>query len=81
MSANLYWSPVRKGKDIPVNAPSSFIEAMEAAMGSGQPWTIMESDMPVLRGLSAGLKHERDAINAILEAVEKHGQIKVWAEW
>ena len=81
MSANLYWSPVRKGKDLPVNASSSFIAAMERAMGSLSPWTVMESDAPVLRGLLAGLQHEREAIEAILDAIDKHGEIKVWAEW
>ena len=81
MSANLYWSPIRKGKDLPVNAPSSFMDALGRALGSSGPWTILSSDAPILRGLAAGLQHEREAIEAILDALDQHEQIKVWAEY
>ena len=81
MSANLYWSPIRKGNDLPVNAPSSFMAALESALGSCGPWTVMESDVPILRGLAIGFAHERKAIQAIIDAVEQHGQIRVWAEY
>lgn len=81
VSANLYWSPIRKGKDLPVNAPSSFIAALGDAMQSEGPWTLMVHDVPVLRGLAAGLTHEREAITAIIDAIEKHGEIRVWAEY
>ncbi len=81
MSANLYWSPIRKGTDLPVNAPSSFMAALEDAMGHEGPWTLMVSDIPVLRGLAAGLAHEREAIQSIIAAIERHSQIRVWAEY
>ncbi len=81
MSASLYWSPIRKGANLPVNAPSSFMAALGKAMDQDGPWTLMVSDIPVLRGLAAGLENERDAITAIMDALNKHGEIRVWAEY
>lgn len=79
MSANFYWEPIKPGRSLPVHAPSSFTEALERALdGRTEPWVMTCADVPVLRGLRAGLADEYDAITALLDAIEYYGEVRVW---
>ena len=78
MSQSIFWDRIGVGTSLPVNAPSSFIDCLEGAFSS-LPITLGREDLPVLRGMKAALTHERRAIEELEEAIEKHGEVKVWA--
>lgn len=80
MSANIYWRPIKKGKDIEVNAPSSFMQAFGRAFGT-LPLTLKNSDLEKLRGLWAGYQNEKSSIEALIRAIEEHGEIEVYADY
>jgi hypothetical protein len=83
MSASLYYQPV-KGTHLSIGAPSSFMGALTRAFGERQPdWRFTEGDLLTLRGLMAGLDSEdqREAIQTIIEAIERHSEVRVWAEY
>lgn len=78
MSANIYWEPVKlESRSLSIDAPSSFIETMECAFGSG-PWIIDESNDEFLRGLSIGGFSEAAKIAGL---VKKYKKIKIWAKY
>lgn len=80
MSANIYWRTIKKGKDIEVGAPSSFIEAFRDAFGN-MPLILRDSDLEKLRGFYAGYPNDKHSIEALIGAVENHGEIEVYAEY
>lgn len=82
MGASILWRPLEHGTSLPVNAPSSFMDALDDASGSrGWPLTLHREDIPALRGLRAGLKHEAAAIDKLIEALDTHGSVELFARW
>jgi hypothetical protein len=82
MSASIYWEPnENKGVYLPVDAPSSFLMAMGRWLGTDPPWVLGPESALALRGFSAGLGGEADAISDLMDAIEKHGNIRIWAEY
>lgn len=82
MSANLYWHPVKRGRDLPCSAPSVTIEALGYAFGGGTQWRLGKGDIATLRGMvAASPKGSRGTFEEIIEAIEKHGDIDVWAQY
>lgn len=81
MSANLYWQPV-KGKDLNVGAPSSFMAALERAVGA-QPWHLNEGHVHILKGLAAGLDStdQREAVETLIAGISRHSEVRVWPEY
>jgi hypothetical protein len=81
VSANLYWQPI-KGRDLNVHAPSSFIEALGRA-GFDLPCNLSGADVPMLRGLAAGMSDDnsRKAVERLIDAIEQHETISLWAEY
>lgn len=84
MSANIYWEPSgRQAKDIPTGAPQSLITAIaNAGLGDiNAGITLDESDLPTLKGMWAvhGRVNVENPYWHIIEAIEKHGSIRVWA--
>lgn len=75
MSANIMWRPLGKGKDISVNTPSAFITALDL------PRTFTERDYEFLNGVRRGNPAWEDAIHEIMEALAKHHEIEVFAEY
>ncbi len=81
MSATLAWEPVvNRSKTL----SSRLLFALREALGEPIEWTFSNTaeSKAVLRGISAGtedggLKRE---IKQLLEAIEKHGAIRVWEE-
>lgn len=72
MSCTLFWSPMPRGKDI-----GNF--QLRDAIGAefGLPCTVGEDATPFLRGLSAaGIQ----GAAKLIEAIEKHGEIRLWKE-
>lgn len=84
MSANIHWRPVSKrAGDVPTSLPSSFIQSMEKAFGS-QPWRLVESDIPVLKGMAATTNvdaFESDPYSFMISKIEATGEIEVWPEY
>ena len=81
MSATIYYQPI-KGKSLSIGGPSSFIAAMERALGCPPPWELCEGDYDVLRGLAAGLVGEASrAIETLLDEIEKYGDVRVWLQY
>lgn len=76
MSATITWRPVKPGKTLPVNAPSSFKEIMIEAFGE-PPWNLNNSHALILHGIRAANKNEHETIDEITEAIAKHGEIIV----
>jgi len=84
VSASIYWRPVvpKEGSRLNTYAPSGFLTALEEVFGSRTP-VLERSDLPTLRGMAAvwtdgsGGNPYKDLINAI----EKHEAVEVWAEY
>lgn len=81
MSASILWEPLRPGKSLGVNAPSLFMVALRYAFEADLPRVFSSSDVPVLRGMAAGMSHEAKAINKLIEAIDEFEQVRVWAEY
>lgn len=84
MSASVCWEPIPTHyKTIPTGAPQSLITAIaNAGLGDvNSGITLNESDLPVLKGMWAA----HSGVNRdnpywyLVEAIEKHGSIRVWA--
>lgn len=75
MGASIMWSPVKPGRSLDVGGRSSFISALEL------PRRLTESDVGFLRGLGAGNDDFRGACGELIEAIQKHGEIEVYAEY
>ena len=82
MSAAICWERVKEDHEsLYVLAPSSFIESMERA-GLRLPCEIGDGAVPVLTGMAA--MHRNDGKNPyeeMIELIEKHGTIRIWAEY
>lgn len=80
MSASILWEPVDpKPKHIGCWAPSSFMGQMERA-GLKLPTNLDESVIPVLRGMAATISGTPNPFQELIDKIEKHGKISVWAE-
>lgn len=82
MSANVYWRPIRSGKELDVNAPSSFLAGLTEAFGDLP--IKMKCDvntMATIRGMLLKDKGENDAYVGILRALNDHGEIEIFAEY
>lgn len=82
MSATIYYQPV-KGKALSIGAPSSFTSALDRAFGRSPDRILNEYDVPTLRGIAAGFDSEdqRAAIDELIEAIQKHAAVRLWAEY
>lgn len=76
MGASFYWKPSKCGKSLPVNASNSFRSTLEEAFGS-PPWKFSHESKPILIGIRAADKNEREAIDEIMEAIDTHDSIEV----
>lgn len=82
MSANIYWRPTKARRDLPISAPSSFMETMREAFGGDTHWRLSTNDLPTLRGIGAAERgNTKDELKTLADIVEKTGEIEVWAEW
>ena len=78
MSANLYYSTIAKGTCF--GGGSTMTELLREAKGEF-PITFDRGDLAMLRGMALADKHSRKSIEELMEAIEKHGALNVWAEW
>lgn len=84
MSATIYWRPLKEGVGLKyTSAPSSFQEYLESAFERQFPLRLLDSDLDSLRiaqRLTKDTNFQKD-IQELIEAVERHGEIEVWAAW
>ena len=89
MSAHIRWRVVSptKGHSLDVGAGSSFMEALRTVFGQGEPIALDESSIPYLKGMSASWDRGGDQFARqhpcadLIEAIEAHDSIEVWAEY
>ena len=82
VSASIYYQPV-KGKVLPMGGPSSFLDLLRRIMSSGGPWELDGYWTMQLTGAAHATENSehRAALEEIVEAIDKHGTIRVWAEY
>ena len=75
MSSTLYWKPVSK-KNNSLSTELKF--ALQKKYGSSTKITMTYDDMPYLEGLlHGGVKDAKD----LIDAIEQHEEIEVWASY
>jgi hypothetical protein len=83
MGATIFYRQVKPqdNTSLGVDAPSSFIEAMEKAFGD-KPWRLTEEDVQVLKGMAAVYDgYSEHPFKDLIKAVERLGVVEVWPEW
>ena len=83
MSASVYYQPV-KGKHLVMGGPSSFLELLRRITSSNaSSWELDGHWTMQLTGAAHATEdfEYRAALGEIIEAIEKHGTIHVWAEY
>lgn len=83
MSANIYWEPAnRPAVDVPVSAPQAFMRTLEHLGWQKHDDILTEEDLPALRALAEVqpyAEEKRNPYTMLVQAIEKHGRIRVWA--
>ncbi len=83
MSASLYYQPV-KGTYLKTGASSGFIALLERVFDAQHGHvTLTLTDIGRLKTAAATTENAeyREALNILAEAVEKHGEVRVWPEY
>jgi len=82
MSASIYYQPVA-GTHIPMGGPSSFLDLLRRVTSSQGPWELDGHWAARLQGAASATedREHRAALETMIEAIEKHGTIRVWAEY
>lgn len=82
MGASIYYQPVN-GTHLSMGAPSSFMDLLRRVTSSQGPWELDGHWTSQLLGASKATEDEahRAALEEIIEAIEKHGTVRVWAEY
>lgn len=80
MSATIIWAFDPKGKVLPIDAPSTFIDMFKGA----ELWekVLNQDDIPILRGMVAAMRSgdDKKALQFIIQKLYE-GNIKLWAEY
>lgn len=81
MSATIYWEPVNPNPEyLHTMASSWFMECLERA-GMELPYTFNRDDIAVLKGLAAAVSdNDRNPFKQLIEAIQKHDEVSVWAQ-
>lgn len=81
MSATINWERINTNPKYlkKVAAPSSFMEAMER-LGYSLPCTVDQSTIPNLAGMAA-LAGENSVYQELIELIDEHGAIRLWATY
>jgi len=81
MSANTYWSPIRKGTSL--NCLSNFFDVIARARHdtNASELILNGEDIARLDGIAAGDPSTQGAVDDLVAAIEKHNEIRVWREY
>jgi hypothetical protein len=84
MSASICWEPVpTKTRTLPVSAPQSFMDSL-GIIGidiRGGRAIATQEHITALRGMAHVAGQNGQPYVALIEAIEKHGEVKIWAEY
>jgi hypothetical protein len=75
MGASIYWRPVGKGKRLSVGLRSKFVSSLSL------PRKLTAEDITYLHGLAAGEPDFKEAIDELVDAIYRHGEVEVYAEY
>ena len=75
MGVSICWRAIKPGKHLNVGARSAFMVALNA------PRTLSSRDIEFLRGLGAGNGDFRPAMEELIDAIDRHGEIEVYGEY
>ena len=81
MSASIYYQPI-KGTLLPMGAQQSFL-AMLRRLFNNDTVTLYEDDLVRLNAAMLAIENgeHKDALQTLVDAVEKHGAVRVWPEY
>lgn len=79
MSANIYYKTLRKGKSLEVGSPSSFIMMFEGAFSL--PAVLAKDNIELLNGMRIGSNDHKQTLEKIIDAINQHGEIEIYAEF
>ena len=83
MSANIHWKPFTPDSSktlAQAGAPSHFIEAMKKAFGNF-PCTVGQNEIEKLKGMAATDRDDNNPFQEIIDLLEHHEAIYLWAEY
>lgn len=82
MSASIYYQPVN-GTYLPMGGPSSFLEMLRHLTGGDYPFVFTEGSIGRLQGAQAATTDPEHAaaLNTIIDAVMRHGEVRIRAEY
>lgn len=83
MSANIYWGPISPTRTaLSTFAPQKFMLTLNA-IGWTDNEELDESHLTALKGMAAVFETGTSAnpYQQLIDAIEKHGSIHVWAEY
>lgn len=82
MGASIYYQAV-KGKALELYAPQHFLKILRNITGSDGNWELDDYWINHLRGAMSNEEDERtkQGLDELIEAIEKHGSIRIWAEY
>ncbi len=82
MSANIYYRPTKEtGFQLSVDAPSTFMENIRKAFLSEFPLIFGQDSVQTLKGMAAMHHGEENPYDELIEAIEKHETIEVYAKY
>lgn len=79
MSANFYWAPQSQQTSISVGSKTKFAFSMTEIFGNF-PIDLDEKDTLVLRGMSLADGEQNNPYTQLIDAIDKHGSIRVTRE-
>lgn len=85
MSANILWEPAtRPCESLDTLAPQNFMRSLEV-IGWSNGNNLNETHLSALRGMSAvyrgGQTDVKNPYQQLIDAIERHKEIRVWAEY
>lgn len=82
MSSSLCWHPVIEQESESLSTAVKWILEKEF-MDGGTEAELGRSSIPFLRGMMAAIRDREDAkdVQKMLEAIEKHGAVKLWLQY
>lgn len=82
MGASIYYQVSGTYLDVG-GGRSSFVDLLRRVLGGDYPWDIGGHRIHELRGAAAATENHdhRRALKELIEAIEKHGAVRVWAEF
>jgi hypothetical protein len=80
MGASIYYQPV-SGKHLPMGGRQSFLDFMRRVLGGDYPWLVTDANLLRVAARITDDPEHRAALEEIADAVELHGEVRVWAEY